>query len=255
MTTTADMALSLRAALDPVIFAKERLGFVADPWQARVLRSDARQLLICCCRQSGKSTTTAVLACHTAIHHPNSLILCVSRAQRQSIELLSKVSNFLKSMDPAPRLETDTAMACKLENGSRIVSLPGDDETIRGFSAPTLIVEDEAGFVDDTTYSAIRPMLAVSGGRLVLLSTPKGRRGHFHAAWTGGGDWHREKITAHDCPRISPEFLEQERREMPDHMFRQEYLCEFVETSDQLFGDEFIEAALVDAEPLKLRVA
>jgi hypothetical protein len=37
--------------------------------------------------------------------------------------------------------------------------------TIRGFSAATLIVEDEAARVPDDLYFSVRPMLAVSGGR------------------------------------------------------------------------------------------
>src|ERR1035437_4701637 len=63
--------------------------------------------------------------------------------------------------------------------GSRICSLPGDPKTIRGFSAPALILEDEAAFVDDELFAAIKPMLAVSRGQLILMSTPFGRRGHF----------------------------------------------------------------------------
>jgi hypothetical protein len=43
-----------------------------------------------------------------------------------------------------------------------------------------MLVIDEASRVDDTLYLAVRPLLAVSGGRLVALSTPFGKRGWFH---------------------------------------------------------------------------
>ena len=62
--------------------------------------------------------------------------------------------------------------------------LPGQEKTIRGFSGVTLIIEDEASRVDDTLYRAVRPMLAVSGGRLILMSTPYGQTGHFFEEWT-----------------------------------------------------------------------
>jgi hypothetical protein len=74
------MARELRHALDPVAFARERLGFEPDPWQARVMRSAARQVLLNCARQSGKSTVTAAIATHTAVFRPGSLTLLVSKA-------------------------------------------------------------------------------------------------------------------------------------------------------------------------------
>ena len=54
-------------------------------------------------------------------------------------------------------------------------------------------------------------MLAVGGGKLVLMSTPAGKRGHFCEAWHGVGDgWERIKLLASECPRISLDFLEEE---------------------------------------------
>ena len=68
-----------------------------------------------------------------------------------------------------------------------MVALPGNEMTTRGYSDVGLLVVDEASRVSDELYYSIRPMLAVSGGRLIALSTPWGARGWFHAAWTGGG--------------------------------------------------------------------
>ena len=93
---------------------------------------------------------------------------------------------------------------------------------------------------------SVHPMLAVSGGRLVCLSTPFGKRGFFFQEWQDGQNWERIRITAHDCPRISNEFLEEERQSLGDHWFRQEYLCEFLETEDQVFGLDLIQRAFSD---------
>lgn len=244
MTSPAAMARELAYALDPVRWAIECLGFTPDPWQQRVMRSSARQTLLNCSRQSGKSTTTACIAAHMAIFRPNSLILLVSKAQRQSAELLSKVQQFMKGLNPPPDLDGDNLLSCKLKNGSRIISLPGDGDSIRGFSAPDLIVEDEAAFVEDRLFQAVRPMLAVSRGRLILMSTPHGRRGHFYEAWTNGSDaWTRESITANDVPRITKEFLEQERNSIGEWWFQQEYMCRFVDENTQLFSSDSIARA------------
>jgi hypothetical protein len=140
----------------------------------------------------------------------------------------------------------------ELVNGSRIVALPGKEQTIRGYAGVDLLVIDEASRVMDELYYSVRPMLAVSGGRLLALSTPFGKRGFFYQEWTdGGSDWHRTKITAHEVPRITPAFLEEERRAMGDWWFQQEYLCEFVETDDQVFAHDLImEAMSPDVQPL-----
>jgi len=57
------------------------------------------------------------------------------------------------------------------------------------------------------------PMLATTQGRFIALSTPKGRRGWFYETWMHGGDtWQRVSVPATECPRISADFLEEQRR-------------------------------------------
>lgn len=245
-----ELAASLACALDPVAFA-ESLGFAPDSWQANVLRSTGKRLLLNCSRQAGKSTTAAVLALHCAIYFQASLILLVSPSLRQSSELFRKVIEGLDKLPNKPEVKEDNKTTLTLGNGSRIVSLPGSEGTVRGYSGATLIIEDEASRVDDALYYSVRPMLAVSGGRLILMSTPFGKRGHFHAEWTGQGSWGRVQIPATECPRISQAFLDEERAALGEWWFRQEYLCEFSETTDSLFSYEQISAAFDDkVQPL-----
>src|SRR5262249_45399916 len=108
------------------------------------------------------------------------------------------------------------------------------------FSGVALLVIDEAARVPDSLYYAVRPMLAVSGGRLVCLSTPFGKRGFFHSEWIGKGPWVRTKILAHECPRIPREFLDEERLALGARWYRQEYECSFEDTVDQIFSYELV---------------
>lgn len=238
---------------DAVLMAN-RAGIAPDGWQAGLLRSDARQMILNCSRQAGKSTVSSVLAVHEAIYKDDSLILLLSPSLRQSQELFRKVRDGYTALESPllPSVIEESNLRTEWENGSRIVALPGKEATIRGFSGVSLLLVDEASRVPDELYQAVRPMLAVSGGRIVLLSTPFGRRGFFFEEWeNGGADWQRVKITAYDCPRISKQWLERERQLIGDWWFRQEYLCEFVETDDQVFSYDDIQAALdPDLEPL-----
>jgi len=230
-------------ALDPVLLAI-RAGITPDPWQQEVLRSTSPRLLLNCCRQSGKSTTTAVLAVHQALYAPGSLVLLLSPSQRQSQELFRKCLHVYRAAGrPVPQ-EAESALRLELENGSRLVALPGKEATIRGYSGVSLLLLDEASRVDDGLYASVRPMLAVSGGRLVALSTPWGRRGWWYEAWQSGEAWERYEVPATECPRISPDFLAEERRVLGDLWFRSEYLCQFTDTIDQVFATDDIQAAL-----------
>jgi hypothetical protein len=233
----------LKLALDRSAFARA-LGLEPDPWQERLLRSGSDRVLLNCCRQSGKSTMTGLIALHRALYHPGSLILCLAPALRQSQELFGKVLSFYRDLGRPVLPQAERKLSLELENGSRIVTLPGSEKTIRGFSGAALLILDEAARVSDELYFAVRPMLAVSGGALIMLSTPYGKRGVFYEEWTGGHGWERYEVPASQCPRISEEFLEEERRVLPSWVYRQEYECSFEETEDQVFTMEMVERAV-----------
>ena len=233
----------LAIRLDPSLLM-ERLGLEPDPWQRAVLRSTAYRLLLLCCRQSGKSTTTAILALNTALFYAGSLILLLSPSLRQSGELFRKLTGFYADLGKPIPPERETALSLTLANGSRVISLPASPDTIRGYSAVNLLVIDEAAIVPDELFVAVNPMLAVSQGRLVCLSTPLGKRGWFFDAWSDPlADWERVKVTAEHCPRIAPEFLEGQKTTLGDRWYKQEYLCSFEETIDQVFSTESVLAA------------
>jgi hypothetical protein len=223
-----------------------RAGLAADDWQSDLLRSNARQVMLLCSRQSGKSTVSSILALHEAVYKPDSLILLLSPSLRQSQELFRKLKDAYNALESPfmPRTAQESALTLEFDNGSRIVALPGKEATIRGFSGVSLLIVDEASRVPDELYQAIRPMLAVSGGRIVLLSTPFGKRGFFYSEWTDGDGWRKIKITADQCPRIDKEWLERERQMIGDWWYLQEYFCEFVETNDQVFSYDDIQSAL-----------
>jgi len=231
-----------------------RAGIVPDAWQADLLRSEAKQMILLCSRQSGKSTISSVLGLHTALYQENALVLLLSPSLRQSQELFRKIKDCYNAVacDALPKIIEESALRLEFDNNSRVVALPGSEQTVRGFSAVSLLILDEASVIEDSLYQSLRPMLAVSDGRIILLSTPRGKRGFFFDVWTNGGtDWHRTRITAQECPRISTSWLENERLTIPDFWFRQEFLCEFVETSDQLFSFDDINSSLdFSVEPL-----
>jgi len=145
--------------------------------------------------------------------------------------------------------ERKTGTQLELTNGAKIYSLPGaNPDTIRGYSAPDLIIEDESAFVADRTFVASRPMLATNPyATHILLTTPYGRRGHFYDRWRAKNpDWARFMIRSEDCPRISEKFLDGEKLVLSDRSYRQEYRCEFLEAATAVFPSDLIERLVDD---------
>jgi hypothetical protein len=250
------IATDLALALDPTLFA-EAAGFRLDGWQRDLLRNDAQRLLVLASRQAGKSTVTAILATWTATYYPNSLILLMSPGQRQSGELLRRVVDTYRASGRTVASDAETLLRLELSNGSRIIALPGTETTVRGYSAPALVILDEAARIDDELLVAVSPMMATApAARLVLLTSPAGKRGAFWRAWQDGGDdWARVKVLATDVPRISPSFLAAERRTMSAARYAQEYRCEFNEADAAVFAADAVTQAIDPArEPLTLDV-
>jgi predicted phage terminase large subunit-like protein len=205
-------------------------GLAADPWQADFLRHPPARALLCCSRSAGKSLAAAALGLLDTILVPDSLVLILSPSKRQSAEVSLKVHALYEAAGRPRGVLKETESELRLSNGSRIIALPSTEKTVRTYGGVRRLIIDEAARVSDELYRAVRPMVAVSQGSILALSTPFGRRGWFYEAWDGrdGTPWTRVRVTAHDVPRIKPEFLEEERLTLTDLWYRQEYLCDFV---------------------------
>lgn len=237
----------LALALDPVQLMR-RAGLTPDPWQADFLRCTDQRVQVLASRQVGKSTVTAVKGVHTAIFHPGSVTLLISPSLRQSGELFRRSMAIYQDSGSLVPVENVSSLRVELANGSRILSLPGKAETVRGFTADLVII-DEGAQVGDDLYRSLTPSLAVTGGKLIAISTPFGRRGWFFEEFDAGSHWRRFKVTADDCPRIDPAFLKTERAALGERWFQQEYYCEFRDTIDAYFSYESIMAAVDDTIP------
>jgi hypothetical protein len=244
MASSTSINHDLAVALSPVIFARS-LGIEPDPWQSEVLRTDSKRIILNCARQTGKSTITAIMALHHALYTSNALVLVVSHTLQQATETFKKIVLFYRQLGRPIPAKAETFSRLELANRSRILSLSGQHpNSLRGFSSPTLLIIDEAAQVSDETYhEALRPMLAASNGRIVLLSTPHGKRGFFYRAWKEEATWLRVTINADECPRISKEFLDEEKKSIPDSLFKQEYFNFFAEVVSSVFRLEDIDAA------------
>ena len=157
-------------------------------WQEQFLSVPrGEHVLVLTARQVGKTTVAAAAMAHTALFKPGSLSVVACPAQRQSAEPLRKVRDFV--LKAGAKLISDNVYGLELANGSRVLALPGSEESIRGLTVDGWIVVDEAAYVLDEIIAALRPMRAQRPeARFVMLSTANTRTDPFWSAWETGGE-------------------------------------------------------------------
>lgn len=218
------------------------VGLDLDEWQLEIMTTDDDSL-VNVNRQAGKSTVSALRMYSQACYYPGMTGVLISPSLRQSGEIFRKVMDFHRKLELVPKVKGNMH-ELELLNSSRILSLPGAEDTVRGVSAVDLIIIDEASRVDDPIYIAVAPMVATCNGTILAPSTPNGQRGWWYNAWSSGSEnWKRIHVTADNCPRIPKKFLESQRKEFGEHAYLQEYFGEFLANTDALFRPEDIAEA------------
>ncbi len=229
------LAQQLLLGLDPTIVFEACIA-PADDWQRRLLESTAKRLILNLHRQAGKTSGCAVLILYFLLYErPGAEVVILSPTEKQSTIMLSLVAKYHSMLPATPKLLAESTTRLLWANRSAVYALPGGDDGdgSRGYS-PDLILVDEASRVSDDLVASVRPMIATKPhGRLILLSTPWGARGIFHKLWTEGEKdgrlgWERFELHADQNPRVDPEFLASEKREMSPLQFASEYDCQFV---------------------------
>ncbi|RLB81692.1 MAG: hypothetical protein DRH24_08785, partial [Deltaproteobacteria bacterium] len=101
---------------------------------------------------------------------------------------------------------------------------------------------DEAAFLDfEVVTKVLLPMLTVSDGPVMLTSTPNGHN-WFKDWYDRYRSWH---ATSLDNPWASKRFIDEQRSTLPEVVFRQEYLAEFV--ADQNAAIKNLNAIVTDS--------
>lgn len=243
----ADRLAQYRA--DPALLMADA-GMPPDPWQAEFLRSSDPLNLILCARQVGKSSVVSIVALHEALTLPDRTVVVVAPIEPQANELLRKVTTAFNRIGRPVGVRREAVTTLEFTNGSRVIALPGKERSVHSYTANLLII-DEAARVPDEVYHGASPQLSASKGRLVALSTAFSKSGWFYREWAEGRGFRRWSITAKECPRHTPEFLERERRSMGERWFGMAYLNQFGDDVAAVFStDDIRAAASPDVRPL-----
>jgi hypothetical protein len=222
------------------------MKLILDKWQQDVLKTKGN-IVLCSGRQVGKSTVISIKAGEYAVNHPKKTVLIIASVERQALLLFEKVLAYIyenhKKMLKRGK-DKPTKHTLRLTNGSIIHCLPTgiSGYGIRGYTIDQLYA-DEAHFIPEEVWAAVSPMLATTGGDIILLSTPHGRTGYFYRCFSDDSftSFH---VSSEDCPRIPKDFLALEKERMSKLQYSQEYLGEFIDELQQFFPDKLIQKCM-----------
>ena len=212
--------------VDPALWMREVLGIAPHAWQEKFLLAErGASIVVLTARQVGKTTAAACGMAHSAVFMPGSLSVVACPTQHQSAEALRKVREMV--LKAGAELTTDNVYKLELANGSRVLALPGTEDSIRGLTVDAWIVADEAARLDPSIMAALHPMRTqCPNTRFAMLSTAWSRTDPFWSAWASDDpSWTHIKATVDVEPNlIDPDALERAKRQLSEDDFKREYL-------------------------------
>jgi len=211
------------------------INYVPHDEQSKVHDSKARFRVLVCGRRWGKTTLAVQEMIMEAVNKPKSRIFYVSPTYRQSKMIAFKM---IKDYLPEKLIKNInlSELTFLLANGSEI-SLKGADteDGLKGVGLTFVVLDEFASMRANAWYEELRPTLADSGGRAMFIGTPKGRNHFYDLFVKDGNDYESFRFRTEDNPYIPKEEIEEMRKDMPESLFRQEVLAEFLDDSSGVF--------------------
>lgn len=248
------------------------------PYQTRWVNDMARFKVGVQSRQTGKSFSTACEAVVDCLTNPGAFWVCLSAGERQALEWLLKckewseafklvIADYAEERDLAEALMK--AGEIKFANGSRIIAIPANPSTARGYSANVILDEFAYHEDPDAIWAAMFPSTSnplagtfmervramkkgesteiFSALKVRVVSTFNGKENKFWNLWD-----RREKngysghmVTIHDAVADGlPLDVAELRAGLDDaDMWAQEYECQPTDTSNVLLPYDIIALA------------
>ncbi|HPA45819.1 MAG TPA: phage terminase large subunit [bacterium] len=245
--------IPLRWLSDSVTFAREALGVTLHPHQVEFCNAPHRVVIMIAGRGAGKSMAARIFALYTACRKPNHTVLVVSSGMRMCSEFSQGMLDLLNSSELKKFMSESDSKQIVFQNKSRILFLPANPDTIRGYhpskTAETAgglsVILDEACYMEhgEEIRTAVEYAMITTEkdqGRMAIVSSPSSVHSWVYPLFQDGQE-KREDIISFQWPStVNPDIREEEverlRRSRTDLEFRAEVMAEWVEGSHGLFA-------------------
>lgn len=240
---------------DPTIFAyfmfkdEHNRKLRLYDYQDVILNDKSNRVAVCISRQVGKTVGAIVYAFWYVFYNPGKTVIIVSQTKPQAMEVLTKLrgmlqrSEYYQSIKELMRVGGDSKDVFEIFDAtkqvtSRIISL--SSSSVRGYSAH-LVIADEIAFWENPEEDFIKgvlPTVTHTKGKIMMLSTPKGKQGPLWNAANARDLWSFHHYSWHVCPELNDEYMELRRKEVGEYAFKQEYEALFTVNSAAYFSED-----------------
>lgn len=190
-------------------------------------------------RQFGKSFLATQMLLYYALNNPNSKLMFTSPVYSQASKIYKELLEGIR----------DTGIIKKFNGAENSIIFINDSElffksvqqpdNLRGYSIDYMFCDEAAMYKKEVFYGVLRPMLTVRGKKCFLFSTPKGKNWFFDIYMKGINGESRYlsyKGSSENNPFANKEEIADARKALPENLFKQEYLAEFVDDGGSVFA-------------------
>jgi len=204
--------------------------------QLEIYKDPHRFKVVCCGRRFGKTRMASYIVIIKALAKPEQMIWLVSPKYSQTMIIWRMLRKYLPKDYVANIKEGE--LYIELINGSTIWAKSADNpDALVGEGLDFLIMDEAARVKQDAWEMALQPALIDKKGEAIFISTPKGKNWFYNLYLRGSqeGDYKSFNYTSWDNPTLDPAELEKRKNELPDLIYRQEILAEFIEGGGEVF--------------------
>jgi hypothetical protein len=235
-------------------FDINRPWLTLDDWQKEYCFDPEpnKNNFLLCGRQVGKTTAMSIRAVELCIHHykKGEFVLVNSITEKQAYHILAKAQAYAEAKYPTwiKRNKDDKPTMHRLifTNGAGILCYAAGEtgEGLRGFTIKKLM-PDEGSRMSEEYFIATMPMLSVVKGTMDIASTPDGKKHKdgtekFFYKCSKDPNFNKIYVSAEDCPRHTPEYLNRMKEMMSKLGYAQEFLAIFTDELKRIFDDDLI---------------
>jgi len=194
----------------------------------------------CFGRQAGKSFTAQNLLLKWILEDNGSIGMWVSPVYSQSKKVFQELTTTIGDTGLTKSVNK-SELTITFINGSVLYFRSGErEDTLRGYTLDYLVIDEAAYIKNEVWTTVLRPTVLVRGKKVLFISTPKGKNWFYEIAMRGMSDDYPQYKTFHatsfDTPFITQEELQEAKLSLPDSIYRQEILAEFIDDGGEVFA-------------------
>lgn len=200
-----------------------------------------KYIIGCFGRQAGKSFTAMNLLLKWSLEDNGSVSMWVSPVYSQAKKVFTELTQTIAGTGLTKSVNK-SELTITFINGSVMYFRSGErEDTLRGYTLDYLVIDEAAYIKDEVWNTVLRPTVLVNGKKVLFISTPKGRNWFYNLAMRGYSDEYPQYRTFHatsfDTPYITEDELIEAKLSLPDTIYKQEILAEFIDDGGEVFSN------------------